>query len=156
KRDGDRGEPAFWSQRSRSFVAPLLRMRRLRASFTPGLNGSDRPLVFIVSQRDVEVARLRLSGNLHGPRRSDLVLPLGALFRGALEVEGARLHASEETVEEVRRLVAAVVVPVLFDESGELQPHLVALADSCDDRLRVAAAEAARQVRHCHVEVLEL
>ena len=85
-----------------------------------------------------------------------MVLPLGADLARALRVEAARLDFVEEAIEQICGLVAAIERTALIDETGELQHHLVAVGHAGHDGLRVAAAEAAREVRHGHIEVLEL
>jgi len=53
----------------------------------------------------------------------------------------------EETIEEVRRMIAAEK-SALIDQPRELQHDLVSRGHPGDDRLRIAAAESALQVRH--------
>src|SRR6266545_2034109 len=141
----------------RSFVAALLRMTPPPvASLSCRSNRGDRPAaVLLLAQGDVELAILHAAGGADGPVGDDVVLPLGADLARALRVEAARLGLAEKRVEDVRGLVAAEEA-ALIDETGELQHHLVAVGHAGHDGLRVAAAEAAREVRHGHVEVLEL
>ena len=67
------------------------------------------------------------------------------------------MYFSEESVEQIRRLIAPVEIRSTgLHEPGKLQLDLLSVRDSGDDRLRVTAAKAARQVRQRRVEVLVL
>src|SRR3954468_20806251 len=114
-----------------------------------------RPAVALLLERDVQLARLGFAGILNRPGAGDVVLLLGAALHGLLLFERGRLDLVEETVEQVRGLIAAEEI-ALLDEAGELQHHLVARRHAGNDRLRVAAAESALQIRHRRVEVAEL
>src|SRR5205807_4318945 len=99
-----------------------------------------RPLLTLLLERDVQLARLRFPRHLNGPDRGDLVLPLGAELARALLLERGWMYFAEEPVEQVRGLIAAVEA-VLGNEAGELQHDLVARRDARDDGLRIAVAE---------------
>src|SRR5436305_15335454 len=124
-------------------------------SFTSALDRRNRPVVVLVAKHDVEIACFRFAARLNRPRRGDVILPLGADLTSAQLFEPRRFHLVEESVEEIRSLIATEKAR-LIDDAGELQHHLIAIADSSNDRLRVAPAKTARQVRHGGIEVLEL
>src|SRR5207249_3317190 len=116
---------------------------------------SHRPFLALLLQSDVQLARFGLAADLNGPQRGDLVLPLRALLARFLLLERGGMHFTEETVENISGLIAAQE-SVLCDEAGELQHDLVTCSDAGHDGLRVAAAEAAREVLQRRVEVAEL
>src|SRR5438552_1999431 len=93
-------------------------------SFARRSNRDHRPAIALVAKRDVEIARFRLPTHLHAPLRADVVLPLGTLLTRAEQIEAARLHAIEETVEKIRSLIASVeIVSALVGETRKLQHH---------------------------------
>src|ERR1051326_5453953 len=124
-------------------------------SLTRGSYRNDRPAITFAAQNDVEIAHFGFAGDLNRPASADVVLLLGAHLLLIQRIEGHRLRFVEQSVEQIRGLVAAEH-SALRDETGELKLHLIGVADTGDDRLRAAAAEAAGEVAHGDVEVLEL
>src|SRR5688500_4149693 len=124
----------------------------VQAPLVPGgADRHDRPFAISLLQSDVQVTRTASNA----PFRSDVVLPLGTHAAGAHALETARLDLVEQSVQQVRGLVAAEEA-ALVRETGELQHDLFGAADAGHDRVDVATAEAPLEVRHRRIEVAEL
>src|SRR6266852_9269 len=122
-----------------------------------GPDGEDGPAVILVVQSNVKLATFGLAGVLNRPGALDLILRFRAELARALLLESAWMHASEEPVQQVGSLIAAVGIrAALLDQPRKLQDHLVSIADSRDHRLRLTTSEAACQIRKRGVEVLVL
>src|SRR5207244_1364318 len=114
-----------------------------------------RPLLTLLLQSDVQLARLGLAADLNGPQRGDLVLPLRAFLARFLLLERARMNLAEQSVEEVGGLIAPEE-PIFRDKAGELQHDLVTGGDAGHDDLWVAVAETHPEILQRRVEVAEL
>src|SRR5436309_15950085 len=109
--------------RRKSAAARMTRLRMAARSLARRSHRHDRPVIALRLQRDVEVARLGLAVVLNRPAGGDVVLPLGADLARAALLERRRTRLAEQSVEQIRRLIAAEEA-ALVHEAGELELDL--------------------------------
>src|SRR5437660_11888482 len=93
-------------------------------SFAGRPHRCERPAIILLPRRDVGSSSLRFPAVLNRPGGRDVVLPLRAVLAHALLLESGRMHLVEQSVEKVRRLIAAEKA-VVVDKPRELQHDLI-------------------------------
>src|SRR5688500_11393527 len=120
----------------------------------PGADGNHQPASILVGQRNVKGPLFGLPFPTNGPVCRDVVLALSAVLSRAHLLKLLRL----DLLEEVRKQVGGLIPSEksgLFDQTRKGEHHLVAFANSGDDRSSIPTLKSTVESRYCLVEIAE-